>query len=146
MGRRVEKLWAVSKLRLECAKVKTLFVGLIAITLLTGAVDAQQPSIATSEKAKKELAATCKVRVENLPEISIPENCMGKNERYLGGPTIRFTLFEDGRIHKVKLVKSSGVKKLDEYELKVIRGAKYKPMPACPALETTMTLLIHFSG
>jgi hypothetical protein len=27
-----------------------------------------------------------------------------------------------------------------------ISGTKYKPMPGCPALETTMTLLIHISG
>jgi hypothetical protein len=58
----------------RCGKaVKTLFVWLIAMKLLTGAVDAPQPSIRIS-------------------------------------------------------------------------GTKYKPMPGCPALETTMTLLIHISG
>src|SRR5262245_6835192 len=69
-------------------------------------------------KEEKELIARCKSRPikKKLPEE--PKNWKWeKGETYRGGPVISYTIQEEGTVTNVKLKRTSGVHKIDEYYL-----------------------------
>ena len=96
-------------------------------------------------KGKKELIARCKPRQIKKDQSPEPKNWKWeKDETYRGGPVISYTIEEDGRVTNVKLKRSSGVRKIDEYELEQVKNRKYKAMPGCPGIETTESIEIDF--
>ena len=70
----------------------------------------------------------------------------GDDEKYRGAPVISYTIQEDGSVIDLKLQRSSGVKGIDKYALQTVKGWKYRAMPGCPGVDTTVTLIIDFQG
>jgi TonB family protein len=96
-------------------------------------------------KEEKELIAACKTKLIKKDGPPEPKDWKwGKDGRYRGGPTISYTIEADGNVTNVKLKRSSGVRKIDEYELASVKRQKFKPMPGCPGVETTETIIIDF--
>src|SRR5258708_5355565 len=65
-------------------------------------------------------------------------------EAYKDSPTLSFQINEDGSVSKIKLIRSSGVRDIDEQTVNAIRGWKYKPRPGCGAIEVKMSLTIDW--
>jgi TonB family protein len=64
-------------------------------------------------------------------------------ESYKSAPVVHFEIEEGGSVKHVRLVRSSGIKDLDNKLLKAVADWRYKPNPGCP-IETDMTLTIHW--
>jgi TonB family protein len=62
-----------------------------------------------------------------------------KNRR----PRISFTVGEDGRVSKVKVIKGTGSPSVDAAVVKSIYSWKYKPQTGC-VIETAVTVTIDF--
>ena len=65
-------------------------------------------------------------------------------EKYKAAPTVSFVIAEDGKVRKVKLVRSSGIRDIDRNAIKTVRKWKYNSRPGCEAVEVLMTITIHF--
>jgi len=64
---------------------------------------------------------------------------------YKRGPMVSFVITEEGKVESVKLIKSSGIQRLDREILKTLLKWKYKPRPAgCGIVEIEMAVTIHF--
>ncbi len=61
-----------------------------------------------------------------------------------GPPTVSFVVTENGKVQKLKLLKSSGIPDIDREVLRAVRKWKYKPEPGCQAVEVEMTITIDF--
>ena len=102
---------------------------------------------ADEESEKRELIARCKTRIvkNDLPPQRNDWH-WGDDEKYRGAPVISYTIQEDGSVIDLKLQRSSGVKGIDKYALQTVKGWKYRAMPGCPGVDTTVTLIIDFQG
>lgn len=127
-------------------KISVCLVGVMLLPLAdvkhSLAQDQKKPE---KSKEEKELISKCKSRlIKNVPPPE-PKNWLwGKGETYRGGPVISYLIEEDGRVTNVKLKRSSGVRKIDEYEMEWVKGLKYQAMPGCPGVETTEAINIDF--
>ena len=84
----------------------------------------------------------CKVTLISQAELQQPEDCLGKDEKYVGSPVVSFRIAADGTVHDVKLKRNSGAKKLDAC---VVRNVvRWNTSHACKGIETTMGILIPF--
>ena len=86
----------------------------------------------------------CKTTLAYQPGLKLPENWLGKDEKYVHAPVVSFLIAGDGTVHSVKLKQRTGAKKLDEYIVSYVQEWKYKRMPGCKGVETTTSILIHF--
>jgi TonB family protein len=127
---------------------KSLVYALVlTLLVLAGADHSSGQSEKKPEKSKeeKELIARCKTRpIKNaLPKE--PKNWKWeKGEKYHGGPTISYTIEEDGTVTNVKLKRSSAVRKIDEYYVAWVKGSKYEAMPGCSGIDTAFSITIDF--
>jgi len=87
----------------------------------------------------------CKTKLLSKPKMRLPEDWLGKDEKYAHAPVVWFLITEDGTVHSVKLKQPTGAKKLDEYIVRYVQEWKYKPLPGCGGVETTISILIHFN-
>lgn len=94
---------------------------------------------------EKELIAQCKTKlIKNDPPREAKDWKETKGETYHNPPLISYFIEEGGKVTNVKLKRSSGVRKVDEYAIEWAKGRKYKPMPGCPGIETTESVIIDF--
>ena len=96
-------------------------------------------------RKERELMAGCKSELKKNEVPLEPKNWkLEKGEKYGGGPVISYTIEEDGTVTSVKLKRSSGVQRIDEYYLARVKDRKFEVIPGCPVVEATLDVLIHF--
>ena len=115
---------------------------LILLGSLARCADAQAKPLNKEEIA--DAVRKCKTKLLSKPKMRLPENWLGKDEKYAHAPVVSFLITEDGTVHNVRLKQRTGVRKLDEYIVRYVQEWKYKPMPGCEGAETTTSMLIHF--
>jgi TonB family protein len=125
---------------------KTLVYALALILLVFAGAD---HSLGQGEKKpekgreEKELIARCKRKlIKNGPSPEPKKWEWGKGEKYRDHPVVSYTIKEDGTVTNVKLKRTSGVRKIDEYVLQSVKAQKFEAMPGCPGIETTETIII----
>ncbi len=97
--------------------------------------------------SKEETAAAvkkCKTKLTYQPKLELPENWLGKEEKYVHEPVLKFRIAKDGTVYDVKLIRRTGAKKLDAYIVRYVSAWKYKPTPGCEGIETTASITIDF--
>lgn len=122
--------------------MKKCFVA-ISLAFVFGAPEFAQEKLLTKAEIA-EVRRKCKVKLISQAELQQPENCLGKDEKYVGSPVVSFRIAADGTVHDVKLKRSSGAQKLDACVVRNVVRWKYKPLSAWEGIETTMGILIHF--
>ena len=115
---------------------------LILLSCLARCADGQVKPLSKEEIANA--VKKCKTNLTYQPKLELPENWLGKDEKYIHAPVVTFFIAKDGTVHDVKLKQRTGAKQLDEYMVRYVRQWKYKPIPGCQGVETTRSILIHF--
>jgi len=121
--------------------VRTLTT-LILLGCLARCADGQAKPLSKEELANA--VKKCKTNLTYQPKLELPENWLGKDEKYVNEPVLKFRIAQDGTVYGVKLVRRTGAKKLDAYIVRYVSAWKYKPMPACEVIETTASITIDF--
>jgi TonB family protein len=116
---------------------------LVLLGLLLGKANGQVKPSSKGESAA--IAAKCKAKPIYQPKLQLPEDWLGKDEKYVHEPVIAFTIREDGTVRDVKLIHRTGAKKLDAYIVRYVRQWKFRQMPRCPGVETTTSITIDFN-
>jgi len=86
----------------------------------------------------------CEIAGTNNPFLSadpIPEFSIAS---YHSSPLVSYQIEEDGSVSGVKLVRSSGVSKLDQVLIDSVKLWKYRPRPKCGVVDTQMSVTIDF--
>jgi len=76
--------------------------------LLLGKANGQVKPSSKEESAA--IAAKCKAKLIYQPKLQLPEDWLGKDEKYVREPVIAFTIREDGTVRDVKLIHRTGGK------------------------------------
>lgn len=66
------------------------------------------------------------------------------NEKYRGGPLVKFDVGEDGLVTNVRIARSSGIADIDKKTADAVAAWRYKPRPGCPVIETEMAITIDW--
>lgn len=85
-------------------------------------------------------------RISRQTKGSVPWKLFKRSvgESYKHAPIVSFTIKEDGSVSNVRLIRSSGIRDLDQQVLTAIANWKYKPNPGC-TIETKMSLTIDWN-
>jgi TonB family protein len=67
-----------------------------------------------------------------------------KGEKYRNSPVVFYEVNPDGKPSNVKLMRSTGVKDIDDFAVDWVKKLKYKPAPGCVGFESQMTITIDF--
>ena len=67
-----------------------------------------------------------------------------RGEKYKDTPLFKFEISEQGTVTNVRLVRSSGVKDIDEKILAAVSKWKWESMPGCGVIDSEMTVVIDF--
>lgn len=68
-----------------------------------------------------------------------------QGEKYRGGPLVGYSIQIDGTVTDVKIIKPSGINRLDDLVLADAKNWKYKPRASkCGVLDTTIALNIEW--
>jgi len=114
----------------------------VALLFVSTAALAQTPSKYQITHA----SGPCKQVLLNKHLVPLNSFHLNKGERYRHTPAVGYSIQLDGRVTDVKLVSSSGVKRLDDLILAAVGKWKYKPRAtACGVLDTEMSLTIDWT-
>jgi len=67
-----------------------------------------------------------------------------KGEIYRRTPVFHYAIDDQGRVINLRLVRGSGVKRLDAAVLNEIKQWHFQPRPGCPAIETDTSITIDW--
>jgi len=101
------------------------FLGLVTFWLLCGSALAQTPT----QHQIAQASGPCKLVVPTNALDPVDSFHLEKGEHYRHSPVVSFSVAPDGAVSNVKLVHSSGVKRLDEAVVNTVKQWKYTPRP-----------------
>jgi len=89
--------------------------------------------------------ARCAPELVNVPRYGKPKKFhFEKGERYRHSAYVSFKVDENGSVSQPSVVRSTGVKDVDNYLLKAVKGWKYKPAPGCGTRDAEADLTVDF--
>ena len=95
-------------------------------------------------KEQQEYSRRCPLKAEGKWH-SLTVSQLLPTEHYRQHPVVSYNIEEDGRVTNVKLVRSSGVPRIDKDFMEQTALNRYKPRPAgCGLIETKMDLTIDW--
>ena len=100
--------------------------------------------VSLAQTPENQLSASCATmlrvrgRFPNGPFKFLP------NEKYRGGPLVRFDVGEDGLVANVRIARSSGIADIDKKTVNAVAAWRYKPRPGCPVIEIEMGVTIDW--
>lgn len=74
-----------------------------------------------------------------MRDPSLRDFSMQEHETYRHTPVVHYAIDSQGKVLDVRLVRSSGIRRLDATILNAIKHWRYKPDPHCPLVEVVET-------
>lgn len=94
--------------------------------------------------ATRELPPRCTVTQKRRGEIPTGPFRHSRGESYKRAPVVKFDIEEDGTVSNIKLMRSSGLKDLDQKLVQAIRHWEYDQRPGCGVTESEITATIDW--
>lgn len=92
----------------------------------------------------RKLPAQCRVVQKRYGDVPKGPFKHSRGESYKHAPVVKFDIEENGTVANVRIIRSSGIKDLDEKLIETIRGWEYNPRPGCGVTESEMTATIDW--
>jgi TonB family protein len=104
-------------------------------------------STASKQQTTSTPKGTCVPVLNTKPKPSWPKSLTTqKGESFKGNPVISFDVDEEGNVKDAKVVRSSGIRDVDEWVLREMKRWKYKPAPSCGLRHSQVIVTIDLTS
>lgn len=101
-------------------------------------------SLTAETPARHYLQGPCAKTFPKHTDFGLGDFRLEKNDRYRNTPVVAFTIHPDGKITDIRLVRSSGISRLDAFILNAVKNWELEPRSNCPVIETEMSVTIDW--
>jgi TonB family protein len=65
-------------------------------------------------------------------------------ESYKSGLVMKLQIHDDGTVSNVRIIRSTGVRDIDERMVHAVSGWRYKPMAGCGVVDSEITVIVDW--